>query len=97
MEMKVVLQKGDLRDLQIMRTKTGPTLPQKGDEQQSLQKQLNCIGRRATEISYLSGIRKWEPRPKKENVTVSQNLHKLSKLRVFPDFDLKFLCQFFVL
>ena len=29
--------------------------------------------------------------------TVSQNLHKLSKLRVFPDFDLKFLCQFFVL
>lgn len=67
MEMKVVLQKGDLRDLQIMRTKTGPTLPQKGDEQQSLQKQLNCIGHRATEISYLSGIRKWERGPKKYN------------------------------
>lgn len=65
MEMKVVPQKGDLRDLQIMRTKTGSTLPQKGDEQQSLQKQLNCIGRRATEISYLSGIRNWERGPKK--------------------------------
>ena len=32
-----------------------------------------------------------------QKYTVSQNLHKLSILRVFPDFDLKFLCQFFVL
>ena len=32
----------------------------------------------------------------KRKVTVSQNLNKLSVLRVFPDFDLKFLCHFFV-